>query len=187
MTSDPPALGRTTTVVGDRGDVLDADDLDPGVLDGANGGLTAGAGTLHHNVDLAHAVLHGATCGRLGCELRRERRALARALEPHVAGRGPRDGVPRLVGEGDDRVVERRLDVRRPVSDVLAFAPLGTTTAGSRLGHSRVPSSAWWLLAGLLLPGHGLLRALARARIGARALTVDGEPAAVPEAFVAAD
>src|SRR3954462_8946024 len=43
------------------------------------------------------------------------------------------------------------------------------------------------LLPGLLLPGHGLLRALARARVGARALTVDGEAAAMPEALVAAD
>src|SRR5215211_6123653 len=187
MTSDPPALGRATTVVRDRGDVLDADDLDAGVLDGADGGLTTGAGALHHHVDLAHAVLHGASRRGLRRELRGERRALAGTLEPHVARRGPRDGVPRLVGEGDDRVVERRLDVRRPVRDVLAFAALGTTTAGSRLGHACVPFRADWLLAGLLLPGHRLLGSLARARVRARALTVDGKATAVPQALVAAD
>src|SRR5262249_16335765 len=73
--------------------------------------------------------------------------------------------------------------------DVLAFAPLRATTAGSRLGHACVPSPATsrGLLAGLLLPGHGLLRALARACVGARALTVDGKAATVPQAFVAAD
>src|SRR4029079_8967164 len=82
--SDPPALGRTTTVVRDRGDVLDADDLDARVLDGADGGLTAGAGTLRPHVDLAPPVLHRTTRRGLGRELRRERRALARALEPDV-------------------------------------------------------------------------------------------------------
>src|SRR5689334_2531189 len=43
------------------------------------------------------------------------------------------------------------------------------------------------LLAGLLLAGDGLARALARARVGLGALTVDGQPAAVPQALVAPD
>src|SRR4051794_21653313 len=43
------------------------------------------------------------------------------------------------------------------------------------------------LLAGLLLAGDGLARALARARIGAGALSVDGQPAAVTQPLVAAD
>src|SRR3954454_11198478 len=43
------------------------------------------------------------------------------------------------------------------------------------------------LLAGLLLAGDGLARALARARVGAGALTVDGQPTAVTQALVAAD
>src|SRR5689334_25358709 len=46
---------------------------------------------------------------------------------------------------------------------------------------------AYWLLAGLLLPGHGLLGSIARARVGAVALTVHGEATAMPEALVAAD
>src|SRR6478736_2461499 len=43
------------------------------------------------------------------------------------------------------------------------------------------------LLAGLLLAGDGLARALARARIGLGALTVDREPTAVTQPLVAAD
>src|SRR4051794_30864912 len=43
------------------------------------------------------------------------------------------------------------------------------------------------LLAGLLLAGDGLARALARARIGAGALSVDGQPAAVTQPLVATD
>src|SRR3954470_18967861 len=43
------------------------------------------------------------------------------------------------------------------------------------------------LLAGLLLAGDGLARALARARVGAGALPVHGQAAAVTQALVAAD
>ena len=57
-------------------------------------GLPAGARALHHDVDPAHAVLHRPARRGLGCELRRERRALAGALEADVAGRGPRRLLP---------------------------------------------------------------------------------------------
>src|SRR3954470_1082668 len=103
--SGPPTLGGAAAVVRDRGHVLDAGDLDACVLDRADGGLTAGAGTLHHDVDLADAVLHGATGALLGSHLGRERRALAGSLEPDVAGRGPGEDVAVLVGDRDDRVV----------------------------------------------------------------------------------
>src|SRR5262249_10257081 len=43
------------------------------------------------------------------------------------------------------------------------------------------------LLASLLLAGDGLLRALPGARVGLGALPVHGQPAAVPDALVAAD
>src|SRR3712207_5671117 len=43
------------------------------------------------------------------------------------------------------------------------------------------------LLAGLLLAGDGLARALARARVGAGALTVDRQTTPVAQALVAAD
>src|SRR4051794_16535971 len=56
--SDPPPLGGTAAVVRHRRDVLDARDLDAGVLDRADRGLTTGPRALHHDVDLAHAVLH---------------------------------------------------------------------------------------------------------------------------------
>ena len=113
----------------------------------------------------------------LGRELRRERRALARALEPDVAGRGPRERVALLVGDRDDRVVERRLDVRDPVGDVLAL-----TTA-------RPPSSSLWfchrLLTSLLLAGDGLLRTLAGACIGTGALTAHRKTTTVTDTAVA--
>src|SRR3954454_7948416 len=58
------------------------------------------------------------------------------------------------------------------------------------LPPSRVAATGCWthlLLAGLLLAGDGLARALARARVGAGALAVHRQAAAVPQALVAAD
>src|SRR4051794_19763212 len=117
--SNPPPLGRAAAVVRNWCHVLDGADLEADSLQGTNGGLAAGAGTLHEHVDLAHAVLLRAAGSRLGSHLRGERRRLAGALEPHLAGARPGDHVAHRVGDRDDRVVERALDVRVPVSDVL--------------------------------------------------------------------
>src|SRR4051794_11849531 len=125
--SDPPTLGRAAAVVRHRRDVLDAGDLDAHVLDRTDRGLAARTRTLHHDVDLADTVLHGATGALLGGHLRRERRGLAGALEPDVAGGGPGDDVALLVRDRHDRVVERGLDVRDAIRDVLAFLLAGTT------------------------------------------------------------
>src|SRR5205814_6726848 len=74
------------------------------------------------------AVLHALARARVGGHLRGERGRLARAFEPGRAGGLPRDHVPVLVGERDDRVVEGRLDVRLSDRDVLANAAAGATT-----------------------------------------------------------
>src|SRR5690606_6841126 len=94
--------------------------------------LTAGAGALDEHVDLLHAVLLGLARGVLGGHLRGVRRGLARALEAHVACRRP--GDHRTVGVGDrhDGVVERALDVRVSVRDVLLF--LAAALLGPRAG-----------------------------------------------------
>src|SRR4051794_5747319 len=58
------------------------------------------------------------------------------------------------------------------------------------LPPSRVAATGCWthlLLAGLLFAGDGLARALARARVGAGALTVYRQAAAVAQALVATD
>src|SRR5690554_1992897 len=120
--SDPPPLRGAATVVRDRRDVLDPGDLDARLLDGADRGLATRARALHDDVDLADAVLHRGAGALLGGHLRGVGRGLLRALEADVAGRGPRQRVPVLVGDRDDRVVERALDVRDAVGDVLAFA-----------------------------------------------------------------
>src|SRR5690606_9021301 len=140
--SDAAALRRAAAVVRGRGDVLDGADLEARGLQGADRGLTTGARPLDEHVDLAHAVLLGAAGGRLGGHLRGERRGLPGALEADVAGGGPGDHVAGRVGDRHDRVVERALDVRVAVSDVLLF--LAAHLLGSALtslgGHLLTPT-----------------------------------------------
>src|SRR5690606_17376379 len=128
-------LGGAAAVVGDGGDVLDAGDLDAGVLQRTDGRLATGAGALHLDVDLAHPVLHRAPGRALGGHLGGVGGGLAGALEADVAGRRPRQHVPLEVRDRDDRVVERALDLGDAVRDVATLALAGPATAGLGLGH----------------------------------------------------
>src|ERR671920_1729433 len=143
--SDPAALLGAAAVVRLRRHVLDLPDLEARGLQGADGRLATGARALHEDVDLAHAVLLRLARRVLGSHLRRERRGLARALEADVAGGGPADDVPGRVGDRHDRVVERALDVRGAVGDVLLLLAadlLGTSRGASPGRHvSPVPLS----------------------------------------------
>src|SRR4051794_5516486 len=121
LPSDPTPLGRTAAVVRLGGDIGDGADLEAGGLQRTDRGLPAGAGTLDEHVDLLQAVLLRLACAALGGHLRGERRGLARALEADVPGRRPTDHVALWVGDRHDRVVERALDVRVAVGDVLLF------------------------------------------------------------------
>src|SRR4051812_46675710 len=100
---DPAPLTGAAAVVCLRGDVLDACDLEPGGLQRADRGLTAGAGALHEDLDLLHALLDALARGGVSRHLRGEGGRLARALEPGAAGGLPSDDVALAVGQGDDR------------------------------------------------------------------------------------
>jgi hypothetical protein len=67
-------------------------------------------------------------------DLRGIRGRFARALEAHRSGRRPGNGVALRVGDGDGRVVERRIHVRDAGCDVLALA---AADAGGFLAHSK--------------------------------------------------
>ena len=98
--SDPPPLGRAAAVVRHRGDVLDAGDLDAGVLD-ASGWRSRDpspdpspcTSTLRTPCSMARrAACSAAICAANGVRL-------ARALEADVAGRRPGDDVALGVGD----------------------------------------------------------------------------------------
>src|SRR4029077_6142755 len=81
-------------------------------FEGPDRGLAAGTRTTDEDLDRAEALIHRLPRGVFGGDLRGVGRALARALPTRRARGGPRDHVPLRVGERDDRVVERSLDVR---------------------------------------------------------------------------
>src|SRR3954466_11290145 len=168
--SDPAPLRRAAAVVCDRGDVLDGADLEADRTQRTDRGLTAGAGTLHEHVDLAHAVLHRPASGGLGGHLRGERGRLAGALETHLAGRGPGDDRTGRVGDRHDGVVEGALDVRLPVGDVLAFLAPDLLDGGpSACLRWHVSVRSYYFRPGFFLPatvrfGPLRVRALVRVR-----------------------
>jgi len=65
-----------------RRHVFDAQDLEAGGLEGANGGLAAGARTAHEDLDLLEPVFHALARRRLGGHLGRERVLLREPLKP---------------------------------------------------------------------------------------------------------
>src|SRR3954452_2688433 len=135
----PAPLSGAAAVVCLRGDVLDARDLEAGGLEAADRGLAARARALHEDLDLLHALLDALARGGVSRHLRSEGGRLARALEPRAAGGLPRDHVAFAVGQGDDRVVERRLDVRLADRDVLL--DLAATALGAAWsGHYFLPA-----------------------------------------------
>src|SRR5205823_5159221 len=175
---DPAPLRRAATVVRDRRDVGDRRDLEARRLERADRRLAAGARTTDEDLDRAEALVHRLARRVLRRDLRRVRGALAGALPAGGAGRGPRDHVPLRIGERDDRVVERGLDVRGPArhGPLLALAArrgLGALGGllrgllGLFLAHVRPFSSLLRLRRGLLLAGDRLARPAAGPRVRA--------------------
>src|SRR5918995_7302435 len=116
---DPAPLAGAASVVCLWSDVPHSRHLEPGGLQRADRGLAARARALHEDLDLLHPLLDALARGRVCGDLRGEGGRLARALEAGSTGGLPRDHVALAVGHGDDRVVERRLDVCLADRDVL--------------------------------------------------------------------
>src|SRR5690606_35856701 len=123
---DATALGRTAGIVRNGRDVRDAGDLDAQRVQGAHRRLAAGAGALDADFECLDAVFLCHAASRLGGHLGGERSGFARALEAGTARRRPGQRVALAIGNGDDRVVEGRMNVRDAVRnallDFLAYA-----------------------------------------------------------------
>src|SRR5262249_45181715 len=205
--SDSAPLGRPASVVRRERDVLDARHLEPRRLQAADGRLASRARALHPDFDFLHALRQHFARARFGGELRRERRALARAFVAHLAGARPRHDLSVWIGDRDDGVVEGRLHVRDAAhGDDLLFllASLGflllddfrhvSTSAcavpcarprARRAIRARSALARWTRR--LLALQRAALRTLARARVRARALAAHRQSLAVPQTAVAAD
>src|SRR3972149_2301961 len=93
------SFGRSYSAMGDGGDIPDAGNIEPGALQGANGGLTSAARTFDKNIDLPQTALHGFLGSVPGGQLGGVRRTFARAGELGGAGATPGKGVALRVGE----------------------------------------------------------------------------------------
>src|SRR5262249_17045451 len=94
------------------------------------------------------------------------------------------------VGDGHDRVVERRLDVGHAPADVaalLAFLALGHVSIAPQARFCEPPLSLPTHLLDALLAGDGLARPLPGPGVGPRPRAAHGQAAAVPQPAVALD
>src|SRR5690606_30420984 len=114
---DATLLRRTAPVVRDWRHVDDVGDLVAHIVERADGGLTARARALDADFKRLHAVVEGGLAGLLRGDLGSERGRLARAAETRAARSRPRQRIALAVGDGDDRVVERSVDVGDAVCD----------------------------------------------------------------------
>src|SRR5690606_22057578 len=175
---DTTTLRRTAAVVRHGRDIGNARDLDAQGIQSTHRRLTAGAGALDAHFEGLDAVFQRDAAGGLGGHLRGERRRLARAFEARATRSRPRQGIALAVGDGDDGVVERRVNVRNAVRDVLLnlFAH-ARSAAGGSFRHNPVPR--------LFLQGRSsTTRALTGPGVGASALAAHGQTALVTHTAV---
>src|ERR1041384_6907746 len=104
MSLDPAPLRRAAAFVRDWRDAGDRADLQADGVERAHRRLAAGPRALDAHLDVLHAAFLRGAAAALGGDLRRERRRLARALEPGVAGGGPPQRGALGGGDGDEGV-----------------------------------------------------------------------------------
>ena len=173
-----------------RRNVANGANIDTGRRECANRGLTAGARTGDAHIDRAEAVIArriGRTNRRL---LRRKRSTLARAAEAERTRALPAQRVARLVRDGDDGVVEARLDEHQAERNVLPLALLELLVLADApcAGASADSVSSPWLFRRFLLTGDSALAwALARASVGVGALAANRKRAAMAQTTVGLD
>src|SRR5580692_8077299 len=132
--SNPPALARTAAIVRDRRHVADRSNGEARRLQRAKRRFAARTRAGNFNLQGAHAVFLRLLGDVFGRDLRGVGGRLARTLEAHRSRGRPGNGVALRIGDGDGRVVERRIYVRHAGGNVLA---LTAAYAGGFLAHSK--------------------------------------------------
>src|SRR5581483_1089982 len=119
MASDPALLRWPATVVRHRSNVTDQTKIETNRLKRAHCRFSARAWPFDEDLDFFQTMAHRLPSGILCHELRRVGRALARTLESDLAGARPPDHVSGLIGNGDNGVVERRVNMRNTAVNIL--------------------------------------------------------------------
>src|SRR5690606_14135899 len=115
--SDATLFRRAASVVRDGRHVDDVDDLVADVVQRTNGGLPTRTRALDAHFQRLDAVVERSTAGLLGGHLGGERGRLARTAETRAARSRPGKRVALAIGDRNDGVVERSVDVGDAVGD----------------------------------------------------------------------
>jgi len=117
---DTTTLLRAAAVVWDRCHIGDRCDADTQCTQGTNRRLATGTWALDFDVQVFDALFLRSAASHFRSDLSGERCRLARTLEALATRRCPRQGVALAIGDRDDGVVERSVNVCNAVSNVLA-------------------------------------------------------------------
>ena len=107
----PPPFWRTTSVVRNGCNILDKMDLEASRLKGSESRFSSRPRSFDINIDGSKAMLHRLFGGILRSHLGSKGSALSRSLEALGTGTGPCNHISFFIGNGDDGVVERSLNV----------------------------------------------------------------------------
>src|SRR5690554_4324644 len=114
------------------GDIVDAADLVTTRVQRTHCRFTTRARALHINVEVFEAVFQSRLTSTLSSHLGSKGRAFTRTTETGTTGSRPAQSIALTVGDGDDGVVERRMDVGDPINHCLFYF---FTNTSSRLSH----------------------------------------------------
>ncbi len=93
------------------GDIAYGSDLKTGGLEGTDGGIAPRAGSFHVDGNLAHAEIEGDLGGSARRLSRGERSIFARTFEPLRSRRGLHHDISVNIRQGNNRIIERCLDM----------------------------------------------------------------------------
>ena len=108
---DAATLGRTDAVVRDRGHILNGSDADAKRVERTHRRFAARTRAPNANFDVLQTMFDRDLAGDVRGYLSSKRSRLARALEALRTRRRGRNSVALTVGDGNNRVVERRVNV----------------------------------------------------------------------------
>ncbi len=117
---DTTALLRAAAVVRNRCHIGNRSDTDTQCTQGTNRRFATRTWALDFDVQVLDALFLCSTTRHFRSDLSCKRCRFTRTLEALSTRRSPRQGVALAVGDGDDGVIERRVNVCNAVSNVLA-------------------------------------------------------------------
>jgi hypothetical protein len=171
--------------VWDWSGIFDRKNLEANGWDGADGRFTAWAWALDLDVNLTEALVEGALSSGASGELSGEWGGFLSTLVAESASGLPSDDVTSSIGDGDDGVVKRSVNVSDAFGegtlDFLLTCRGGFTFFCS--SHCLSPS----LFSRFFLIRDGLSLTFAGTSVGSGALTVNWEATLMADATVAAD